>query len=52
MQVIEGGYYMALYLDDLKVGDTFISEKYHLSTYKIKRFAREFDPKFSIAMRI
>ncbi|MEH7386095.1 MaoC family dehydratase [Bacillus sp. JJ1521] len=33
-----------LYLDDLKVGDTFISEKYHLSADKIKGFAREFDP--------
>ena len=40
----KGGDSMALYLDDLKVGDTFISEKYHLSTDKIKRFAREFDP--------
>ncbi|PWA07072.1 dehydratase [Pueribacillus theae] len=34
----------ALYLDDLKVGDSFISEKYHLSADKIKRFANEFDP--------
>ncbi|WP_071395024.1 MaoC family dehydratase [Bacillus tuaregi] len=35
---------MALYLEDLHVGDTFISEKYHLSADKIKSFAREFDP--------
>ncbi|MEG6521977.1 MaoC family dehydratase [Desulfotomaculum sp. 1211_IL3151] len=34
----------ALYLDDLKVGDTFISEKYPLNADKIKRFAHEFDP--------
>ncbi|MFC5589642.1 MaoC family dehydratase [Sporosarcina soli] len=34
----------ALYLDDLKVGDTFVSERYQLSTEKIKEFAREFDP--------
>ena len=34
----------ALYLDDLKVGDTFVSETYPLSTEKIKEFAREFDP--------
>ncbi|MEH7226460.1 MaoC/PaaZ C-terminal domain-containing protein [Bacillus sp. JJ1566] len=34
----------ALYLDDLKVGDTFISEKYHLSADEIKIFAHEFDP--------
>ncbi|MFJ7969885.1 MaoC/PaaZ C-terminal domain-containing protein [Psychrobacillus sp. NPDC096389] len=33
-----------LYLDDLKVGDTFISEKYYLSTEKIKSYALEFDP--------
>lgn len=44
IQMNEGGYYMALYLDDLKVGDTFISEKYHLDADKIKKFAREFDP--------
>ncbi|MCG7337580.1 MaoC family dehydratase [Sporosarcina sp. ACRSM] len=31
-------------MDDLKVGDTFVSEKYHVSTEKIKEFAREFDP--------
>ncbi|MEH7380865.1 MaoC family dehydratase [Bacillus sp. JJ1533] len=35
---------MGLYLDDLKVGDTFISKKYHLSADKIKKFASEFDP--------
>lgn len=35
---------MGLYLDDLKVGDTFISEKYKLSVDKIKRFAQEYDP--------
>jgi acyl dehydratase len=34
----------ALYLDDLKVGDTFVSETYPFSTEKIKEFAREFDP--------
>ncbi|MFJ5769339.1 MaoC family dehydratase [Psychrobacillus sp. NPDC093180] len=34
----------ALYLEDLKVGDTFISEKYTLSADKIKSYAREFDP--------
>lgn len=33
-----------LYLDDLKVGDTFVSEKYSLSADKIKNFAQEFDP--------
>ena len=33
-----------LYLDDLKVGDIFISEKYHLNADKIKKFAHEFDP--------
>lgn len=33
-----------LYLDDLKVGDTFVSEKYQLSADKVKKFAREFDP--------
>ncbi|WP_338452821.1 MaoC family dehydratase [Niallia oryzisoli] len=34
----------ALYLENLKVGDTFISETYQLSADKIKSFAREFDP--------
>lgn len=34
----------ALYLDDLKIGDTFISEKYQLNADEIKEFAREFDP--------
>ncbi|UJL46657.1 MaoC family dehydratase [Virgibacillus sp. NKC19-16] len=33
-----------LYLDDVNVGDTFISETYHLNPDKIKRFASEFDP--------
>lgn len=33
-----------LYLEDLKVGDTFISETYQLSADKIKGFAHEFDP--------
>lgn len=33
-----------LFLEDLKVGDVFISETYELSTDKIKAFAHEFDP--------
>jgi|SRR5690625_1913327 len=33
-----------LYLDDVNVGDTFISENYLLSADKIKKFANEFDP--------
>jgi|SRR5690625_565651 len=33
-----------LYLDDLKVGDTFISENYQLNANKIKEFAHDFDP--------
>ncbi|WP_339228551.1 MaoC family dehydratase [Oceanobacillus sp. FSL K6-2867] len=33
-----------LYLEDLKVGDVFISETYELNANKIKAFAREFDP--------
>ncbi len=34
----------ALYLDDLKVGDTFVSGTYQVSEDKIKKFACEFDP--------
>lgn len=35
---------MALYLDDLNIGDTFISEKYKLSKEEIIQFAKAFDP--------
>lgn len=33
-----------LYLDDLAVGDEFISDTYRLSADKIKDFAEEYDP--------
>lgn len=33
-----------LYLNDLNIGDTFISEEYPLSAEKIKKFATEYDP--------
>lgn len=33
-----------LYLDDVRVGDSFISETYDLSADKVKTFACEFDP--------
>jgi len=33
-----------LYLDDLKVGDTFTTGSYEVSAADIKRFAAEFDP--------
>jgi acyl dehydratase len=33
-----------LFFDDLKVGDTFTTGTYELSTADIKRFAAEFDP--------
>src|SRR5690625_1386041 len=35
---------MKLYLDDLKVGDTFQSKTYTLSEEKVIQFANEFDP--------
>jgi acyl dehydratase len=34
----------ALYLDDLKVGDRFISGEHALDAEQIKAFARQFDP--------
>lgn len=33
-----------LYLDDLNVGDTFVSDTYQITADDIKRFANEFDP--------
>ena len=38
-QTIQG-----LYLEDLHVGQRFISGSYHMDEAKIKEFAREFDP--------
>jgi len=35
---------MALYLDDLQVGQRFTSETYRLDASRIKQFAAEFDP--------
>ncbi|HJZ99102.1 MAG TPA: MaoC family dehydratase [Candidatus Solibacter sp.] len=35
---------MALYLDDLQVGQRFTSETYSIDASKIKQFAAEFDP--------
>jgi acyl dehydratase len=35
---------MALYLDDLHVGQRFTSGEYEMTAEKIKAFAAEFDP--------
>lgn len=33
-----------LYFDDLKVGDTFVTDTFELSVEQIKSFAQQFDP--------
>ncbi len=41
-----------LYLEDIKVGDRFISREYEMTLEEIKQFAHAYDPQVFIPMKI